>query len=100
MNKDPYVYPDTNVLINKLGLTEEKALEEVERGIYFRKSKMQLPNGNFDYDHLKAIHKHFFGDLYEWAGKERTVDISKGGDLFALKEFITKETNKIFSSEH
>lgn len=43
------------------------------------------------------IHKHFFGDLYEWAGQERTIDFTKAGSLFARKEFISKELNKIFS---
>jgi cell filamentation protein len=32
---------------------------------------------------LQAIHRYLFGDLYEWAGPLRTIDISKGGHLFA-----------------
>ena len=27
--------------------------------------------GNFDYQHLKDIHKHIFQDVYTWAGKDR-----------------------------
>ena len=37
--------------------------------------------------HLKAIHKYIFQDLYEWAGKERTVEIGKG-NLFCPTMFI------------
>ena len=39
--------------------------------------------GRFDLAHLQAIHKHLFVDLYEWAGRLRTIDISKGGNRFA-----------------
>jgi len=28
-------------------------------------------SGRFDYDHMKAIHRHIFQDAYEWAGEER-----------------------------
>lgn len=33
--------------------------------------------GKFDYDHLKAIHKALFADVYEWAGQERTGPLSQ-----------------------
>lgn len=29
--------------------------------------------GEFGYDHMKAIHRHVFQDVYEWAGEERTA---------------------------
>ena len=32
---------------------------------------------SFDFAHYCAIHRFLFEDLYEWAGKPRTVDISK-----------------------
>lgn len=37
----------------------------------------ELVGRTFDYNHLKAIHKHLFQDLYEWAGTERYVNIRK-----------------------
>ncbi|HEX4861195.1 MAG TPA: Fic family protein, partial [Rhizomicrobium sp.] len=39
-------------------------------------------------DHLRAIHKHLFRDLYEWAGEIRRVEIAKGGDQFQFSRFI------------
>lgn len=33
--------------------------------------------GRYDLDHLKKVHEHIFQELYEWAGKERTVNFSK-----------------------
>lgn len=91
---DPYCYPGTNVLINKLNIRDNDALYKAEELLYSAKSAEPLPKGNFDYNHLKAIHKHFFGDLYEWAGKERTVDIVKGNSYFAHNKFIESEVNK------
>jgi cell filamentation protein len=44
--------------------------------------------GDFDIKHLKAIHRHIFQDVYEWAGEFRTVNISKGGHLFGLAAFL------------
>src|SRR5690606_26464951 len=29
------------------------------------------PSGNFDKEHLKAIHRYIFQDVYEWAGHTR-----------------------------
>jgi cell filamentation protein len=44
--------------------------------------------GRFDNSHFKAIHKHIFQDVYSWAGEFRTVNISKGGQLFGVAAFI------------
>ena len=37
---------------------------------------------------LKQIHAYLFGGLYDFAGKIRTVNISKGGFKFAVAEFL------------
>ena len=47
--------------------------------------------GNFDYAHLQAIHRHLFQDVYEWAGQERTTPAVKyeavlGGALSGYAE--------------
>ena len=45
--------------------------------------------GPYDRAHLQAIHKHIFQDVYEWAGKLRTVEIAKpGSPFFAFQRFI------------
>jgi cell filamentation protein len=94
---DPYLYPNSSVLINKFGLKNQDALQEVEGFIFGLKNQEELSHGNFDYAHLQAIHHHFFGDVYEWAGKERTVDIAKGNSYFCHKQYISKELDKLFS---
>lgn len=95
-HNDPYVYPQTNVLINKYNIRNAEVIQEIEGVITLLKSKEPLPVGNLDYDHLKAIHRHFFGDLYEWAGEERTVDIAKGNSYFAHTTHITRTLDKLF----
>lgn len=94
---DPYLYPDTDVLINKFNITNAQALQDVEAVFFALQHHAPLPKGHFDYSHLKAIHHHYFKDIYDWAGKERTVDIAKENSYFAHVQYIEKEINKIFS---
>ena len=44
---------------------------------------------------LKQIHAYLFGGLYDFAGKIRTVNISKGGFKFAAAEFLNETLSKI-----
>lgn len=88
---DPYTYPGTAVLRNIPGLRDEDALREFE----YEQTKLRIEElrerpiaGKFDLEHLKAIHRYVFQDVYEWAGKVRTVRISKNGDAFAQPAFI------------
>lgn len=92
--EDPYVYPGTDILKNKLNIKNADELQDVEKKLVAIRSKQGFPPGRFDYAHLKAIHKHLFQDVYAWAGQERTVNISKGSGLFALVPFIEKAMNK------
>ena len=88
MSDDPYVYPGTTVLKNKLGITDAKQLDYHEREITTQRAREGIPRGNFDLKHLQAIHKHLFQDVYAWAGKVRTVEISKNGSQFQFRQYI------------
>ena len=94
---DPYVYPGTNVLINKFEIQEQSKLDTLEIKITSAKKLMLSEvESSFDYTHLKRIHQHLFGDIYDWAGQERNVRISKGGDLFAIPERISMCLDTVF----
>jgi len=83
--QDPYCYPDTNVLVNKFGIRNHRDLSLIERNVVStRLAELYVSpiEGNFDFDHLKKIHGYLFQDIYDWAGQERTVNISKGGTIF------------------
>jgi cell filamentation protein len=94
---DPYVYPDSQVLINKYDIRDAEALQEVEGFLFALKSTEPLPAGHFDYEHLKAIHFHYFNEIYTWAAQERSVDIAKQNSYFAHIQYIAKELTKTFS---
>jgi len=85
---DPYLYPGTSVLRNRLGLTDPGQLDKVERRLVAQRIAEGAPTGGFDLAHLRAIHQHLFQDVYEWAGELRTVEIAKGGHQFQFREFI------------
>lgn len=96
MSDEVYCYPpDFNVLRNKLGIRDAAALDEAERGLVIKRSEQGPPTGDFDLAHLRAIHRHLFQDIYDWAGAVRTVEISKGGSGFMPRRFIATGMNDI-----
>lgn len=78
--KDPYVYPGTEILINRFNIRNSKELEEIEKEYTTNnlgEIKEGCIKGHFDIKHLKQIHQKIFGDIYPWAGEIRSVDIFK-----------------------
>lgn len=55
-----------------------------------------LPAGRLTVRHFQAIHHHLFQDVYPWAGKFRTVRISKGNSMFCYPENISSQTRELF----
>jgi len=98
--QDPYVYPGTSVLKNRLNIRDAELLEAVEIDLVYSRMRQGLPKGQLDFDHLKSIHHHLFSRLYSWAGKIRTVAISKGETLFCLPQYIENEAHRIFTRLH
>lgn len=76
-------------LENKLGITESAQLAREEERISKKKAAVLFDNRILDtlkagsVSALKAIHKYLFGDIYDFAGKIRTVNIAKGNFRFA-----------------
>ena len=93
-----YCYKDSDVLINKLNITDEKDLYDAERGLVTLRTAQlneEPIKGYFDFNHLKSIHKFLFQDVYRWAGDIRNCNIAKQ-DLFCLCEYIDSFANDIF----
>ena len=93
-------YEGTTCLINKLGIRDEKKLEEIEAQITFAKAVMleETPiDGDFGFEHFKKIHEFLLCDLYEWAGKVRSVDISKKRTKFLGSDSIEAIGAKCFA---
>ncbi len=94
-----YCYKGTDVLINKLNITNEKDLYCAERELVLYRTFELNENplkGNFDFKYLKDIHKYLFQDIYRWAGDVRNCNIAKQ-DLFCLFENIESYSNEIFN---
>ena len=93
-----YCYSGTNILKNKLDIRDADILHEAERD-YSSVRQAELANkgvtGDFSFKHLCSIHKQLFQDIYSWAGKPRTVDISKG-TIFCLVQFIETQFNDFY----
>lgn len=81
-----YKYPGSEVLRNKLGVRDASVLDKAERRLVAIRIREGAPKGDFDLAHLRAIHRHLFQDLYEWAGELRRTDIAKGGHWFMPKD--------------
>ena len=89
MSDRDYCYPpDYTVLRNRLDIRDAPALEAAERGLVAQRLLEPVPAGDFDLDHLKAIHRHLFQDVYAWAGEVRTVEIAKDDSRFQPRRFI------------
>lgn len=76
-------------LENKLGLTDSAELAREEERISKKKAVWLFESGTLDelpagrFETLKTIHKYLFEDIYEFAGKIRTVNLAKGNFRFA-----------------
>ena len=76
-------------LENKLGITDSVELSKAEEKISKKKDIELFDKNIFDklkpgsYEALFAIHKFLFEDIYDFAGKLRDVNISKGNFRFA-----------------
>lgn len=77
---DDYYIPGTTVLRNKFNETDAAKLgakEELAAAARLLQLAAKPIQGRFDYDHMKAIHRHIFQDVYEWAGQERVGPLSR-----------------------
>ena len=82
------------MLENKLGLTSSAELAREEERISKKKAAMlfenhildNLENGKFST--LQTIHKYLFDEIYDFAGKLRTVNIAKSNFRFAPLMYI------------
>lgn len=93
-----YCYPDSDVLKNKMGMRDSAKLWQIEKRLTMLRILELIDEpiqGKFDLKHLQLIHGYIFQDVYDWAGKIRTVDIAKG-NMFCHVAFIESQAAEIF----
>ncbi|EGO8595745.1 cell filamentation protein Fic [Enterococcus faecalis] len=77
------------MLENKLGIINQLELNRVEERVSKEKAKQLYDSGYIDrveigtFKGLSYIHNYLFEDIYEFAGKVRSQNISKGNFRFA-----------------
>ncbi|SES33924.1 Fic/DOC family protein [Salipaludibacillus aurantiacus] len=95
-----YCYPGTGVLINHFNIREERQLRQMDAVITSKRLtelELQPVSGDFNLEHLKAIHYYIFQDIYSFAGKLRVENISKGGFTFAPAIHLEESSKKLFT---
>ena len=103
--EDPYLDPGSKVLVNKLGVVDAVLLRQVEaEATFLRDAQLKavtLP-GRFDLAHLRAFHRHLFGDVYPWAGEVRRVDLTRTATFahWAHIEAYADDVFKRLRAEH
>lgn len=89
------------VLPNKLNITNQIELNKAEEKISKQKAKRLFESG--DINHIEAgtfaglaqIHAYLFGDMYEFAGKIRDVNIAKGTFRFVPLTYLPQALEQI-----
>ena len=108
INWDSYLIPNSNVLKNKLDITNYEELKEKEKNIVRKKLAylyLKPINGNFDTNHLLNIHKFIFDEIYPFAGEFRICSMQKTTMFCNPKEIenhlkeILIEMNNVFSED-
>ena len=88
-------------LENKLGITDSATLARTEEKLSKEKAVKLFEYGILDnqkagsFQALAEIHKYLFEDIYDFAGKIRTVNIAKGGFRFARVMYLESSLENI-----
>ena len=82
------------ILPNRLGIQNQAKLARIEEKISKQKAKQLFDSGDIEkakvgvFEGLAFIHHYLFCDIYEFAGKIREVNISKGNFRFASAIYL------------
>lgn len=97
MNDRSYTNAD-GVFKNRFGISDANKLAEVEYQITATKAGelglnfVQSPLSRFDLSGLQTIHEYLFSEIYEWAGKVRTVPSAKCAENGLISRFSEPES--------
>ncbi len=82
------------VLVNKLGVTDSDEMDIIElellQELYEYIFERNFPGETLTSQLIKTWHFKWLGNVYDWAGEERSVNISKQGFSFAVATQIPK----------
>ncbi|MCL1072967.1 Fic/DOC family protein [Shewanella dokdonensis] len=85
---------DNNVLLNKLGITNLKDMNDIESTLLTHLyEKIFSADGHVTpttFHTIATWHRWWLANVYDWAGKIRNVNMSKGDFLFTAPSQISK----------
>jgi len=91
------------ILDNKLNINDQIELSKAEERISKQKARELFDSGDISkvkigkFEGLSCIHAYLFGDIYEFAGQMRTVNIAKGNFRFAPLMYLKQSLEYIDS---
>ncbi len=78
---DLYLQDDGKTLQNKLGIRGDPATLAGKEAVHVNSRLMELRESGLPqvqgFPLVKAIHRHLFQDVYEWAGKPREINLAR-----------------------
>ena len=89
------------VLINKLAISDQVELNRAEEKISKQKAKLFFDSGEINrvetgsFAGLRRIHEFLFEDIYDFAGKLRDLNISKGNFRFVPLMYLEQSLKHI-----
>jgi cell filamentation protein len=95
---DPYCYSGTDVLRNIDNIRDAEELAVFERFSTANRIETLPADLPITPEGYRAIHRHIFQDVYDWAGEYRLVDIARADSLFCLVPYIAQELTKRFGA--
>jgi len=85
---------DDKVLLNKLGITDPEEMDEIELGLLDELTNVLFDEIEIDQTITCADicewHRRWLGNVFEWAGQYRTVNMAKDSFQFAAAHLIPK----------
>lgn len=83
---DFYCYPGTKVLKNRFQIMDDAEPDRVESNIVFLKLAERdrlagICRPGFQLKELRALHAFLFGDIYDWAGTIREIEMIKHEEI-------------------
>jgi len=81
--RDPYLFDNVDVLVNFAGIKDSNLLRQAEADITnLAMTALYVKQyDNFDLNVLLDIHRSIFGQIYEWAGEFRSIQMVKAEDV-------------------
>ena len=99
-DKNYIYYDNSNIPINKLDIHDLETIEEKERELLIEGYKYfhthLAEDTIFDENYLKELHRRTFSQFYDFAGKYRNINISKGYSAFCQVRFLEQTSKSIF----